>query len=237
MRRWVDESGVSKTVEYQKTARRAYDTLDRDLAMRAFEAELLKDITISDEEARNFYAMNRKADPVFGRPPFTTQMGGVKAESIEADSQQEAKELVVDAQTEAFADVAEGAGKEVKDYDLVGPMSFINQTIKNAIIKAGDEKLPAVFDVDVDGTYYVVHVISKQETEYAPFSQVKDAVIHVMTGKRFTDMYMKKIEGLKGTYKLKIHNDYLKKRQLKALAKPTGDTPQKASEGTAGTTS
>jgi len=231
MRRWVDESGISRTAEYREMTRRAHEALDKDLASRAFETEIVKNIKISDEEARNFYAMNR-TDPLFQRAPFTTQMGGIKAESIEADSPEQAKELVADAQTEAFAEVAERAGKEVKDYGLVGPMSFINEAIKTAIVKAGEGALPTTFDVDVNGTPFVIHVVSKQETEYAPFSQVKDAVIQVMTGKRATDMYIKKIEQLKNAYKMKVHKDSVKKRQREALEAPSKDKVAKPPAGT-----
>ena len=212
--RAVEESGIRDREEYKKNARRVHESVDRDLAINAFQNELLKEVALSDEDMRNFYDANRSTDALFQRPPFVTTMGGVKAEAFEVKSQKIARELADKARSSGFSAVARELKKKVEDYGLVTQQSMIDRDIKEAIFKV--TSFPKIEIVRAsNGKYFVVSVKSKQETVYADFDAVKDAVKQVMTGKKFNELYQNRIAELKDKYQVVLHKEYLEKRKPK----------------------
>ena len=55
---YIINQGLDKTREYKEQACRAHEAVDRDLAIRAFEREVVKNIAFTDEEANNWYEKN-----------------------------------------------------------------------------------------------------------------------------------------------------------------------------------
>jgi peptidyl-prolyl cis-trans isomerase C len=221
--RHIKEEGIDRTPEYRKNAQRVHEAVDKDLALRAFESELLKEIVVSDDEARTFYDENKAKDPTLQRPPFLVTPGGIKAQAFEAANEKEAQELAEKARKGNFNQVAKDAKKSVTDYGLVNQQSFIDSEVKSKVL--GTTKFPHIEVVKgSDGKYWVVREQSSQEPKYADFEKVKDAVKQIITGKKFNDLYTKKIEDLRSKYKVEVNKDYLKKR-IKApeLPQPSGE--------------
>lgn len=215
MRRWVKESGTDQQAEFKKNARRAHELLDRDLALRAFENELSKNIVLTDAELSDYYQKQQATDPAFQRAPFATTPGGVKAQGFEAADEKEAKMLA--AKVGDFATIAKDAKKKLVDFGPVNASSFIDPEVKARILSA--QKFPSTEVVKgMDGKYRVVRIISKKEGVYAPFEKVKDHVKAMMMQKKFGEMFNKKIEELKETYKVKIDKSYIEKRKKKPAA-------------------
>jgi hypothetical protein len=216
MQRWVKDSGIENQPEYRRNAKRVHEAVDRDLALRAFENELLKEIKISDEEARRYYLENRTTDPMFQRPPFLIAPGGVKAKAIEVSNEKEARDLADKARKSSLAAAAKEIKKQVTDYGLVNPHSFIDADVKSKILETTN--FPSIEVIKgSDGKYRVVEVISKQEPKYAePDAHVIEAAKQVLTSKRYSELSAQRLAELKDKYKLEVHKDYIQKRKKKA---------------------
>ncbi len=212
MLRWVQESGIDQTPEYRKNAARVHEAVDRDLALRAFENELAKEITVTDDEIKKYYEEKKDKEPAFQRPPFLVTPSGVKAKGIEAANEKEAQELAEKVKQSSIDQVAKDAKKKVTDYGLVNSQSTIDTQVKDKIL--GSKTFPSTDVVKgADGKYRVVAITSKQEAQHADVGQVKDAVKQIITGKKFNELHAKKMEDLKKKYKVEVNKEYLNKRK------------------------
>lgn len=213
---WVHDTGIDQQPEYIRNAQRIHEAVDGDLALRAFENQVLKEITITDQEAQKFYQQKR-TEPLLQQPPFLITAGGTKAEGFEVANQKEAEELLEKARAGNFAQVAKEANKHVVDYGLVNRSSFLDEAVKDKILES-KATLPEVAMVKgSDGKYRVIILLSRQEPKYADFEQVKEAVHHLLKNKNFNDLHEKKLDELKEKYKLVVNKDYVQKRKKKAL--------------------
>lgn len=219
MLRWVKDSKLDQDAEYRRNAKRVHEAVDRDLALRAFENELLKEIVITDDEGKKFYDENKATDAALQRPPFALAQGGVKAQGVEFANEKEAREFAIKAKVGDFAKLAKDAKKTPNDYGSVNQQSFIDNNVKSKILEA--TKFPSVEVVKgTDGKFRVVKIAGKQEPKYADFEKVKDQIKQVLTGKKFNDLYTKKMAELKDKYKVEINKDYV---NLRKPAKPAAE--------------
>jgi peptidyl-prolyl cis-trans isomerase C len=219
MLRWVKDSKLDQDAEYRRNARRVHEAVDRDLALRAFENELLKEIVITDDEAKKFYDENKATDAALQRPPFALAQGGVKAQGVEFSNEKDAKEFAIRAKVGDFAKLVKDVKKTINDYGTVNQQSFIDNNVKSKILET--TKFPSVEVVKgTDGKFRVVKISGKQEPKYAEFDKVKDQIKQVLTGKKFNDLYTKKMADLKEKYKVEINKDYV---NLRKPAKPAAE--------------
>lgn len=225
--KWVKDQGVDQTPEYQENARRAHDAVDRDLAIRSFQAEVAKNISFTDDEARSWYTKNRER---LMYQPFVTMLGGVKAQGFSVATEKEAKDLEGKAQKAGadFAKVAQDAKQKVTDFGLVNVQSStVPMPVRRQLM--GMKKVPTVEVIkEADNKWWIVKASSKQEPTFAEFEAVKPAVMERMKEERFMDLVTKKINELKEKYHITIHKEYLQKRK-KAEKKPE-ETPQEVAQ-------
>ena len=217
MQQYNKDSGVAESAEYQKNARRVHEAVDRDLALRAFENEISKQIEVTEDEAKKFYQDNRTSEPIFQRPPFLTKAGGIKAKGFEVATEKEAKDLAEKARKQSFTTVAKDAKKTIVDYGLVNQHSFLDTNVKNEILSA--TQFPTIKVVKgTDNKYRVVDVVSRQEPTYAEPDKVADTAKEVLKGKKFNERSTQKINELKEKYKMQVNKDYVQKRKKPTVA-------------------
>jgi len=228
MHKFIKDNGIDKTAEFKENARQIHEAVDRDLAMRAFQNEIVKGIVTTDEEAQKYYDIN-KDKAAFKRPPFLISASGVKAQAIVVSSAKEAQEIATQArQNQNFSAVAKSFNKTVNDLGAVSAQSMaVDSTVKNKILAA--KKFPSVEVIKgSDKKEYVVKMTGKQDEKFADFSQpeIKEAVKEMMLGEKFTDAYNKKINELKAEYNVVINKDYLAQRSKPAQTEETQPAPQ-----------
>lgn len=219
----IKDQGIDKTPEYQENARMIHEAVDRDLAARTFQTELLKKVTITDADAKNYYEKNADKNPYFKRPPFVAGSLSVKAVAVTFDSEKEAQAFASKAKSGDFDTAARDIKKTIKNLGLVTAQTDLDNAVKAKILAV--KQTPQVEVVKgLDNKFYVVKMTEKQEPKLVPFDKVKDQVREVMLAERFQDLYTKEIEKLKKQYNITINQDYIKK--LAARFEPQQATPQ-----------
>lgn len=205
----VETSGMDKTAEYKDNAEKMHKAVERNLKVNMFQNDLVKSVSISDSEAKNFYEENRDKQAVFKRPPFVTSLGGVKAEGFVAANEKEANDLGVKAKKGTFAVVAKEAKKAVTNYGVVNAQST---SVDSAVRMKVSGMKPGSVEVikGSDNKWYVVKATGTQQSHYANFDAVKDAVKEVMMSDKVGALYAKTMAELKDTYQVTVDTDYLK---------------------------
>jgi len=205
----VEDTGLDKTAEYKDNAEKMHKAVERNLKVNMFQNELVKSVSISDAEAKDFYAANRDQQAVFKRPPFVTVLGGVKAEGFTVATEKEAKELAEKAKKGNFAAVAKEAKKAVVNFGVVNMQS---SSVDSAVrVKVASMKVGTVDVVKgSDNKYYVVKATGTQDSQYADFDAVADAVKEVMMSDKVGALYAKTMADLKDKYQVTVDKEYLR---------------------------
>ena len=207
---WIRREGIDKTEEYQTNAKLIHEAVDRDLAARAFQSELLKKIQINDEDARRFYEKNRDTNPYLKRSPFVSGTLSAQVSSVAFSDEKKAQDFFAKAKKGNFAQVAKDAKLTVKDHGFINAQSDVDNAIKAKALNA--KQTPIVeMAKGLDGKFYVMYVTNKQEPKAVAFDQVKDKVKELMLAERFQELYQKEVEKLKKSYGVSINHDYIKK--------------------------
>jgi hypothetical protein len=210
---WVKRGGIDKTPEYQENARQVYEAVNRDLAMRAFEQDIIRHITITDEDAQKYYEENKDKLPIFKRAPFVASLGGVRAQTVTAANEKEANDIADKARKSSLAAAAKEAKKTVDDLGLVTTQSTsLEPDVKVKVLAI--KKFPDVIVVKSGKNQWkVIEATARQEPQQAPYDEVKDQVKQILLRDKFTDAYNKKMAELKSEFKVSVNKDYLKKRK------------------------
>lgn len=205
----VEDIGLDKTAEYKDNAEKMHKAVERNLKVNMFQNELVKSVTISDAEAKDYYTANRDQQAVLKRPPFVTVLGGVKAEGFTAANEKEAQDLAEKAKKGNFAAIAKEAKKSVINFGVVNMQS---SSVDSAVrVKVAGMKTGAVEVVKgADNKYYVVKATGTQDSQYAKFDEVKDAVKEVMMSDKVGALYAKTMADLKEKYEVTIDKEYLR---------------------------
>lgn len=224
----VEDLGMHKTDEYKDNAEKMHKAVERNLKVNMFQNDLVKSVTISDEEAREFYAENAEKQAVFKRPPFVMALGGVKAEGFAVATEKQANELAAKARKGAFAAVAKEANKTVTNFGVVNAQSTsVDAAVRGKVsgMKSGS--------VDVikgmDGKYWVIKATGHQDSQFAKFDAVKDAVKEVMMSDKVGALYTKTMGELKDKYEVTIDKDYLRSLVKTAVHTPEGEEAKASS--------
>lgn len=207
---WVKTSGLDADAEFKENARLAHEMVDRQLGLQAFQTKLMKEIAISDSEARSFYDKNKMTDPTFKRPPFLVKGAGVKAQAIVVDTEKEAKDLLAQLKTSDINQVAKKATKTVKDLGVVNPQAYgVDSAVKSKVL--GFKQFPAKEVIKgSDNKFYVIEATGSQNAEYAPFEEIKEQIKQLMTNQKLADLFTKRAEELKSQFKVVISPEFVK---------------------------
>jgi parvulin-like peptidyl-prolyl isomerase len=231
MGEWVKREGIDKNPEYQENSRMAHEMIERQLALQAFQTKLLKEVAISDAEAKSFYDKNKATDQTFKRPPFLVKAAGVKAQAIVVDTEKEAKDVLAQVKAGDINSASKKANKAAKDLGVVNPQSYgVDNAVKTKIISF--KTFPAKDMVKgSDGKFYVIEATGSQNAEYAPFEEVKEQLKQLITSQKLGELFAKRAEELKAQYKIEINPNFIKSM----VSKPAQETesPVKMSNGLA----
>lgn len=224
---WISNQGLDRTHEYKEQARRAHEAVDRDLAIRAFEREVVKNIVFSDDEAKNWYDKNRER---LLSQPFLESLGGVKARGFSVNTEKEAKDFAARAGTTEsdFTKIAQEAKRSVTNFGLVtAQSSSVEPQIRTKILAM--KIFPATEVIrGGDNKYWVVQGFAKVEPTFCPFPQVKDAVKERMKEERAMDYLRKKVDEIRAQSRITVNKDYLKKRDEALTQQMTPAMPVQA---------
>jgi hypothetical protein len=83
---YVKKNKLDQAADYRELADQAHRQLEVDLALRAFQNALVKEVQdkITDEEAAKFYADHREKMPIFQQAPFLINAEEMKAKGAKA---------------------------------------------------------------------------------------------------------------------------------------------------------
>ena len=124
---WVKRNKKDQDADYKKNRDKAYEMIDRKLAIEAFQQDVMKNAAnlVSDEEAEKYYNENKDKSGYFKQQPFVVSAGGVESEGVSFDSEKSAKDFMAKAKAAAanFANLARDIKKSVADFGAVSAQS------------------------------------------------------------------------------------------------------------------
>ena len=154
---WVKRNKKDQEADYKKNRDKAYEMIDRKLAIEAFQQDVMKKSagTISDEEAEKYYNENKEKSGYFKQEPFVTVPGGIESEGVAFDSEKLAKEFMmkVNQAVSNFVNLAKEAKKSITNFGFVSAQSQdVDANLKKDILshkdmsgvlvsKGGDKKI------------------------------------------------------------------------------------------------
>ncbi len=210
----VERSGVTQKAEYQEELALIQEAVKAEMLDRHFQQELLKDIKITDEEARKYFMQQRDSSPMLKRPPFVVTMGGVKAQAVKVANEKEAQALATKARSmqNDLSKAAQEIKKTVSELGLVNQMSGqVDAEIRTFLNDA--KRFPAIEVVkSADNSFWVVKAQSKEDTKFAEFNDIKEQIKQMLMYERFNDAFKKRMEDLAKEYNMTINKEYLARR-------------------------
>lgn len=211
IREYAQQKGLTGTKEYKENAKQAYEELDCNLAVRAFQEEMNKEIQqmlskVSEDEARKFYNENNDKLPVFQQAQFMKKPAHAWAKGFVVKDEKEGRILaakIVATQPGDIARVARDHKKIVVDYD--------SDKVSDYRVRAALTTIKGVDLIhDSKDKLIVVQISKRQAADFVPFDKVKDAVKQVMVQDKVPALYTEKMEALKKECKVSVNEEYLK---------------------------
>ncbi len=209
--RYMKEEGLTESEDYKRAARQAHEAVETQLMNNMFQTHLYKQIEkeITDEVAEKYYTENRDRLPIFKRPPFIENLGGVSTLAIEGLKQSDAQIVASRAEKQDFNRLAQEAQRKVKDLGLVTARSTeVDENIRSKVL--GYSSAPQVDVVKLaNGKYAVVKATAITKDTFKPYNspEVKDAVKGLLIRNELGKAVTKTIEDLKQKYGAIIHRD------------------------------
>ncbi len=201
---WIKNQKIDQDPAYQKEIDMHCRLAKQQVDNAKFQEYVISKVDTSDATAQTFYDSNRQSNQYFQNPPFVKTAGGVKTEAVQFTNEKQAKEFLDKAKAPGanLSTLAKEAKKSVNDFG--GPVNEqtrnIDNTLKEKIMKI--QAIPSFELIPAGKNFWVVHVISKQQQEYAPFNEVKDSVKQVMLQTKFPEVLAAEIEKLKKDFSI-----------------------------------
>lgn len=211
---WATREGIKDSEEYKKKHAMVLEGVRDQLNNEAFVKRHKPEV--SDTEVKKFYDENKEKDPRLMKSPE-----GVKADSIEFKTKEEADAFKDKVTAETFNKVAKEddlKSKALGTDGLVTENSFqLASDVRDSVLKA---KSPSVIVAKDDDKYLVIHVKSKAKASYHDFDQVKDGLKQMLQSQKTeeavskaTDEYAKKLNIKENT---KYFEDIKKQKEEEA---------------------
>lgn len=214
---WARREKLHERPEYIKRREEYIEMIDRGLPVQFFEQDIATSVKVNDKDAEKYYNDNKATDPMFQNRAFLQEPAGVVAQGVLFPTEKEAQdfyEKIQAAGTSAgslFAQNAKDAGKTITDF---GSVTVQSTNVEPAVASkiATTQTVPSVFVVKGDKGVWVVKALSKKAAVYAPFEQIKDRVIEMLSRKELGDILGKKLEALKQEYNQWINEEFFAKK-------------------------
>jgi hypothetical protein len=189
---WGDKQGLHESEDYRKEFEQGVRMIKIGLAAKQFEKDLVGKVPVTDKELHEYYDSHKD-------PELVSAPGGIKTEGMEFDSKDEAQAFFDKVKADPKGFKAAG-GSEVKEFAPVNKFSFdVDKAVKEKIVDL--TSFPKVLMVEgSDKKYWVVAALSKEETQYRSFDEVKEGLQKMIEREKMMKIYTDKISGLKKQY-------------------------------------
>ncbi|MEX0939916.1 MAG: hypothetical protein WDZ41_00985 [Candidatus Babeliales bacterium] len=206
---WLKDQNVRQRPEYQKDLKQAMDLVEQQLALKYFFEEYpkMQKIEITDAQAKKDYEKRKETSP----EEITISRGGVNAQGVMFEKEADAKEFLNKIK-EAGANFEKAAKDQklmIKEFKQVNAQSFdIEAPIREKLLEM--KQFPQTQLIKTKDKFWVVQATSKEETQYVPFEQVKDAIKQQLKVNR---LFTEELEKLKKQMNVKEHTEYFEKKK------------------------
>jgi hypothetical protein len=218
-KKFVAAEGLDKTAEYKKHRAEMMELVEGDLAIKALQTYIGKNIK---PDAKAYYNEHRAKEGAFLNPAFVITPGGAAVVGVAVATPAEADALIVKAKT---AGDLKAAGAKVQDFGMVTPTSKIDRMImgKALSMAPGFDKVEGA-----DKKIWVIQVKSKQEPTFKEFDtlakEMQDEIKQYAEAMMMQEALGKKFDELEKSYKVVVHKEALEKLFPEPLPeKPVAD--------------
>jgi len=205
MKRWAMDANLAQNAQFQSDRERMIDQIDYLLFDKYFKTNFKA--SVSDAEVKRFYEENKDK-----MPELLVSRGGVRAKGIKFESQEKAQEFLakVNAAQQDLDKAAQEAGiaKDVQDFHVVNNQSVgLAPALRDKIMEI--KKFPSVEVVKVDDkAFWVVKAMSKEETVYRKYDEIKDQIRGYLEGQKQEQMVSQEKDKLRKKYTLKVEKTF-----------------------------
>lgn len=205
--RYISESGIDNTAEYQQEYKRILASVQNMLNTKFFTKDF--PTNISDSEARDFYEKNKQL-----MPQLIVSHGGVKATCVMFDSEDEARKFADKVKTSktSLKDAADAnkLSGQFKELNLVHNQSIgIDNVLKDKITST--TTFPTI-DVCVlsDGKVATYEATEREESKYRPFEQIKEELKKMLEKQKTSEIFENEVRKLKDKYNVQFDQEFFK---------------------------
>jgi len=207
--KWVEKNNIDKTEEYKAKLKKGIEAITLRINVDYFSKQFDHDPTPAD--LKDYYEKNKDRVALVSK-------GGIKAAGVKFDSQADAKAFLTKAKAkiadfEKLAKADEKLAKNLQDFNYVNKDS-------RQLVKALRDKIlaltafPTVILVKADdNTFWVVKATEKTEDKYRMFDELKEQIENMVRQTKQNEEAMKKLEGLKAEYGVKVDEDAFAPKQ------------------------
>ncbi len=211
---WAEQNNVAATAEYQKELDQAVKMIKRGLAAKSFEQTVVGKVSVTEAEMKDYYEKHKN-------PELVTAPGGIKAFGVEFDTKAQAQAFIAKVTPANFKSVADSEKHKVREFAPINEHSFdIDKNVKDKI--SAVKTFPSVMLVEAsDKKCWVVDAVSKEETKYRSFDEVREGLKAVIEREKMAKVWTDKIDELKKQYDVSEDAAYFEK----AAQVPAGQMP------------
>lgn len=213
---WAEENNIATNAEYQKEFEQAVKMIRRGLAAKNFEQNVVGKVHVNEAEMKEYYEKHKN-------PELVVAPGGVKAIGVEFGSKAQAQAFFdkVKGNASNFKSAAESDKHKVREFAPINEFSFdVDKNVKDKV--SATKSFPSVVLVEgTDKKFWVVDAISKEETKYRSFDEVRDGLKAVIEREKMAKIWTDKIDELKKKYDVTEDTAYFEK----AAQVPAGQMP------------
>lgn len=204
---YVKENKLDEKSEYIKDRDVMADTCRKILNVKYFKESF--PVEVKESEVKEFYEKNKDTFP-----DFVLERGGIETMAVSFDKESDAKAFLAKAKAspkEFEKLVKEGGNKDkFRDYKHVNARSpEVDPAIKNAVLEL--KNFPEIKLVQAGNTYWVVNAISKRDSKYRSFEELKEALRMHMIQEKEAKAMDEEMAKLKAKYKVEINQSALNK--------------------------
>lgn len=191
---WGEKNGIHNDPNYQKELEQAVRMVKTGLAAKQFEKDLIGKVSVTEKEMKDYYNAHKD-------PELVVSPGGIKSQGAEFDSKEKAQSVLnkVQENPTQFASVV--GASNVKDFAPINSHSFdVDKAIKEKALSLKAEYPKAFMAETSDNKYWVVVLLSKEDTQYRSFDEVKEGLSNMLEREKAMKIYNEKIGDLKKKY-------------------------------------
>ncbi len=189
---WAEQNNVCDTPDYQNELEQAIRMIKRGLAAKHFEQTMIGKVSVTEAEMKDYYEAHKN-------PELIVSPGGVKVLGVEFDSKDKAQAFLdkVKANPASFKHVADSDKQKVREFAPINSFSFdVDKNVKDKV--SALKTFPSVVLVEsTDKKFWVVDALSKEETKYRTFDEVREGLKSVIEREKMGKIWNEKIDDLR----------------------------------------